>query len=217
VLYFAGHGIQVKGRNFLIPVDAAIEREDEVAYKGVDAGLVLDKLESARNPLNIVILDACRNNPFARGARSAAVGLAQMEAPVGTLIAFATAPGAVASDGDGKNGVYTQHLLQHIVQPGLKVEDVFKRVRFGVRRDTSGKQIPWENTSLEGDFYFMPQTVAEGSLKPEPSANRVSDEKAMALAFWNTIQASTNPGDFRCLPRTFSEGRIRRAGEPASG
>ena len=208
LFYFAGHGVQVKGRNFLIPVDAAIEREDEVAYKAVDAGQVLDKLESARNPLNIVILDACRNNPFARGTRSAAVGLAQMEAPVGTLIAFATAPGAEASDGDGKNGVYTQHLLEHIVQPGLKVEDVFKRVRFGVRRDTSGKQIPWENTSLEGDFYFVPPTVAEASLNPAAGANLARDQKAIEVAFWNTIQASTNPRDFKAYLERFPNGEF---------
>ena len=111
LFYFAGHGVQVKGRNYLIPVDADIEREDEVIYSSLDASQVLDKMESASNRLNIVILDACRNNPFARSFRSAAGGLAQMDAPVGTLIAFSTAPGSVASDGRGENGLYTQHLL----------------------------------------------------------------------------------------------------------
>ena len=156
LFYYAGHGMQVKGRNFLIPVDAQIQREDEVAYNSVDAGQVLDKMEAANNRLNIVILDACRNNPFARSFRSGGAGLAQMDAPVGTLIAFATAPGSVASDGDGQNGLYTQHLLQSLQKPGTKIEDVFKNVRASVRKDSGGKQIPWESTSLEGDFVFVP-------------------------------------------------------------
>src|SRR5512138_3654852 len=155
LFYFAGHGVQAKGRNFLIPVDADIQREDEVAYNSVDANQVLDKMEAANNRLNIVILDACRNNPFARSMRSSGVGLAQMDAPVGTFIAFATAPGSVASDGQGQNGLYTQHLLRAILRPGMKIEDVFKEVRAGVRRDSNGKQVPWENTSLEGDFVFV--------------------------------------------------------------
>lgn len=160
LFYYAGHGMQVKERNFLIPVDAQIQREDEVAYNSVDAGQVLDKMEAANNRLNIVILDACRNNPFARSFRSGGAGLAQMDAPVGTLIAFATAPGSVASDGEGQNGLYTQHLLQSLQKPGAKIEDVFKNVRAAVRKDSGGKQIPWESTSLEGDFIFVPQPPA---------------------------------------------------------
>src|SRR5215470_15807860 len=160
LFYFAGHGVQVKGRNYLVPVDASIEREDEVAYNSIDAGQVLDKMETANNRLNIVILDACRNNPFARSFRSSSAGLAQMEAPVGTFIAFATAPGSVASDGQGNNGLYTQHLLRAMLRPGVKIEDVFKDVRAGVRRDSNGKQVPWENTSLEGDFVFVPKRAA---------------------------------------------------------
>jgi len=172
VFYFAGHGMQIKGRNYLIPAGATIEREDEVAYAAVDAQAVLDKMEAAGNATNLVILDACRNNPFARSFRSASQGLAQMEAPVGTLVAFATAPGSVASDGQGQNGLYTQHLLQALRKPGMKVEDVFKQTRAAVRRDSQGKQIPWESTSLEGDFYF--------TAPPVP----VSAERAVEDAFW---------------------------------
>jgi len=156
LFYYAGHGVQVKGRNFLIPVDANIEREDEVAYHGVDANQVLDKMEAANNRINIVILDACRNNPFVRQSRSRTAGLAQMDAPAGSFIAFATAPGSVASDGQGEHGLYTQHLLRAMLIPGVKIEDVFKKVRSGVRRDSGGQQVPWENTSLEGDFVFVP-------------------------------------------------------------
>lgn len=164
LFYYAGHGMQVKGRNYLIPVDADIQSEDEVPYRSIDVNELLAKMESARNRINLVILDACRNNPFARSFRSSAQGLAQMEAPVGTLIAFATAPGSVAADGQGRNGLYTQHLLSAMNQPGLKIEDVFKRVRAGVRKDSGNRQVPWENTSLEGDFYFQqPGQAATGS------------------------------------------------------
>ncbi len=124
---------------------------------------MLQKMESAKNRLNIVILDACRNNPFARSFRSNAQGLAQMDAPSGTLLAYATAPGSVAADGSGANGLYTQHLVASLKTPGLKIEDVFKRVRVAVKRDSNGLQIPWENTSLEGDFYFKPGKPGEVS------------------------------------------------------
>ena len=160
LFFFAGHGMQIKGRNFLIPVDADIRREDEVQYKSFDANQVLDKMESARNSINIVILDACRNNPFARSFRSASSGLAQMDAPVGTYISFATGPGKVASDGTGGNGLFTQHLLAALKTPNLKVEDVFKRVRTQVMKDSKGQQVPWDSSSLTGDFWFQPAQAA---------------------------------------------------------
>lgn len=112
-------------------------------------------MENAGNALNIVILDACRNNPFARSWRSSTNGLAQASAPAGTLIAYSTAPGSVASDGSSGNGLYTQELLRNMRTPGLGIEDVFKRVRIAVREKTQGRQTPWENSSLTGDFYFV--------------------------------------------------------------
>ncbi|MBL8305791.1 MAG: caspase family protein [Rubrivivax sp.] len=156
LFYFAGHGVQIKGRNFLMPVGAEIQREDEVAYKAVDVQQVLDKMETAKNRINMVVLDACRDNPFARSTRSGGGGLSQLDAPIGSLVAFATAPGSVASDGRNANGLYTQHLLANIERPGTPIEEVFKRVRLGVRLDSNGQQVPWESTSLEGDFYFFP-------------------------------------------------------------
>jgi uncharacterized caspase-like protein len=156
LFYYAGHGVQVKGRNFLVPVDAQIEREDELPYKAFDVGLVIEKMEAAHNPLNIVILDACRNNPFVASSRSVSGGLAQMDAPSGSLIAFATAPGATAEDGRGSNGLYTSHLLRQMATPGLAIEEVFKRTRVAVKQASSGRQIPWESTSLEGAFSFAP-------------------------------------------------------------
>ncbi len=156
LFYYAGHGVQVEGRNYLIPLAAEIRAADEVVDEAIDAGLVMRKMESAGNPVNIVILDACRDNPFVRDFRSLERGLAKMEGPLGSLIAYATAPGDTALDGEGRNGLYTKHLLAAMTEPGLSIEQVFKRVRNGVRRETGGEQIPWEESSLTGDFYFIP-------------------------------------------------------------
>jgi len=155
LFYFSGHGLQVNGYNYLLPVGARIEKEQDVEYEAVEAGRVLGEMDAARNRLNIVILDACRNNPFARSFRSVTRGLAVMSAPSGTLVAYSTSPGSVASDGEGANGLYTQELLNGIRMPGLKLEDVFKRVRIAVKEKSKGKQIPWETSALDGDFYFV--------------------------------------------------------------
>ncbi len=157
LFYFAGHGIQVKGSNYLIPIGAEIETEPDVEYEAVDAGRVLAQMEDAGNNLNIIILDACRDNPFGRSFRSSNRGLAQMDAPTGSILAYATAPGSVAADGTGKNGLYTSALLKYIMTPGLKIEDIFKKVRIDVIQTTDLKQVPWEASSLTGDFYFNPQ------------------------------------------------------------
>ena len=167
VFYFAGHGVQVRGRNYLLPVDADIAREDEVAFSAMDLGAVMEKLDSARNPVNIVILDACRDNPFGARIQMTAKGLAQVEAPPGTLIAFATAPGSAASDGGGRNGLYTGHLVAEMKRPGAPIEEIFKAVRASVRRDSQGKQVPWESTSLESEFKFRP--AAAKAVAPAPS------------------------------------------------
>ncbi|MCW8924609.1 MAG: caspase family protein [Gammaproteobacteria bacterium] len=185
LFFFAGHGMQVQGRNYLIPVGTEIEAEDEVPFKAVDSGLVLSKMESAGNPLNIVILDACRNNPFARSYRSANTGLAQMDAPKGSLIVYATSPGNVAADGDGRNGLFTKHLLKNMASPDTDVELMMRKVRIGVLDDTGGKQVPWSSSSLQGGFAFnpgkkykydvtfddapakTPQTVAKVQTKPD--------------------------------------------------
>lgn len=177
LFYFAGHGMQVKGRNYLVPTDADIQLEDEVPYAAIDVNLVLDKMEVGKSAINLVILDACRNNPFARRFRSSGTGLAQMDAPVGTLIAFATAPGSVAQDGTGENGIYTKHLLESIAMPGLPVEQMFKRVRVGVARETNEAQIPWESSSMKGDFVFR-----EAPSQPAVSQDKLIEEAARAAA-----------------------------------
>ncbi|WP_083748956.1 caspase family protein [Pelomonas sp. KK5] len=196
LFFFAGHGMQIKGRNYLIPVASTIEREDEVAYAAIDAQAVLDKMDAAGNGTNILILDACRNNPFARSFRSAQQGLAQMDAPVGTLVAFATAPGSVASDGLRANGLYTEHLLTELRVPGAKLEDVFKKVRTAVRRDSEGKQVPWEATSLEGDFYFIPPVAAERA------------DVALEKSMWALVKDSDQALDMRAFLSRFPQGQF---------
>lgn len=206
LFYFAGHGMQIKGRNFLIPVDADIEREDEVAYAAIDAGEILDKMESAKNAMNIVILDACRNNPFARSFRSSSQGLAQMDAPKGSLVAYATSPGSTANDGDGANGMYTAALLEFLAMPGLRLEDVFKKVRVAVMNRSKGQQIPWESSSLVADFYFREQGAAaavQGPALNAPPAQAGAPAGGQDMAVWGMIKDSTQRGDFEEFIKLF--------------
>ncbi len=157
LFFYAGHGIQVGGRNYLVPVGVEIEKETDVKYKAVDAEMVLDEMGAAGNPLNIVILDACRDNPFGRGFRSASRGLAVIsDAPKGMFITYSTSPGKVAADGTGRNSPYTESLIRHMNTPGLPIEEVFKEVRRDLGSKTKGAQVPWELSSLEGKFFFRP-------------------------------------------------------------
>ena len=201
LFYYAGHGMQVKGANYLIPVDADIASEAEVRYMSVDANQVLDVMDQAGSPLNIVILDACRDNPFSRSFRSKQSGLAQMDAPSGMLVAFATAPGAVAYDGDGVNGVYTKHLLRNLTLPGLPVELVLKRVREGVSKETAQKQIPWESSSLLGDFYF------KGSPQGGPPVAE-ADAAALEVAFWDSVKSSNAATEYQAYLEKYPRGQF---------
>jgi hypothetical protein len=155
LFFYAGHGIQLNGENYIVPVSAVIEKEQDVEFEAVNIKRVLGEMDYAQNDLNIIILDACRNNPFARSFRSGGGnGLATTTAPKGTFIAYATAPGSVASDGTGNNGLYTQELIQCMQKPGVKIEDMFKQVRNNVYEKSNKQQVPWENSSIFGDFYF---------------------------------------------------------------
>ena len=178
LFYFAGHGMQVGGRNFLIPVSADIQGEDEVAYKAIDAGLVLAKMESAGSMTNILILDACRNNPFARKFRSGTQGLAQMDAPKGTLIVYATAPGDVAFDGDARNGIFTENLLRNIGTPDMDVELMFRQVRVQVLEQTGGKQTPWTSSSLQVNFSFNGKATSLASIGQSNFAPVISPRRS---------------------------------------
>lgn len=155
LVYYSGHGVEVKGRNYFIPVNTDIMREDEIADQGLDVSLILEKMNTAGKGVNILIVDACRDDPFGRSFRSSSRGLAQMDAPRGTIIAYSTSPGKVAADGDGRNSPYTKNLVRAMQQPNKPIEQVFKEVRRAVQEETKNQQTPWENTSLSGDFYFL--------------------------------------------------------------
>jgi tetratricopeptide (TPR) repeat protein len=161
LFFYAGHGVQVDGYNYLLPINAKLENENDAEYDCVRAGRILAKMESAGSKTNIVILDACRANPFERAWRRGekGSGLAFMNAPSGSLIAYSTAPGKTALDGGGKNSPYTTAILQHIDEPNITVLQMFQRVRSTVMRLSLNKQIPWESTSLSGDFYFHIEDV----------------------------------------------------------
>ena len=167
LFFYAGHGLQVDGRNFLAPVDATLKSDTDLDFEAIELNLVLKQLER-NSRVSIVFLDACRDNPLARNlavaSRSTSVGrgLAQVDKAVGMMIAFATQPGNVALDGQGRNSPFTEALLEHIDSEGASINDVMINVRKDVLEKTNGKQIPWENSSLTGQFYFKP-AAAEGS------------------------------------------------------
>lgn len=158
LFYYAGHGLQIDGRNFLVPVDADIQKVQDVEFESVDISRILVEMEYAANSMNILILDACRDNPYKKEFEASGrnqSGLASINsAPPNSLIAFSTAPGATAQDGTGEHGLYTQELLKAMRIEGLKLEDVFKKVRSQVRSLSDSEQIPWETSSIETDFYF---------------------------------------------------------------
>jgi hypothetical protein len=153
LFFYAGHGIQMDGENYLVPVNARVQQKFEVDLECYKMSALLASMEESGSDLNIVILDACRNNPF-RGFRSQGRGLAIMDAPMGSILIYSTAPGKVAEDGDGDNSLFTAMLLKHMATPNLTVEQALKRVRFDVVQATSGQQVPWESSSLMGNFYF---------------------------------------------------------------
>jgi uncharacterized caspase-like protein len=185
VVYYSGHGAQADGSNYLIPVDADVTSEAELKARGYDVGIILDEMKEADNMLNVLILDACRNNPF-KGFRGGQQGLATMSGPKGTIIAYATAPGSVASDNisnSGQNGLYTSYLKYYLVQPGLTIEEMFKKVREAVVKKNSN-QVPWENSSITGNFCFagcMSRPIAVED-KPELQHEQSLGNKTQAPA-----------------------------------
>jgi uncharacterized caspase-like protein len=156
LFYFAGHATEVRGRNYLIPIGADIKREDEIPDQSLDLAALLEKIDTAKKS-TVVILDACRDNPFARSFRTTASGLAKVDSPSGTLIAFATSPGRVAADGSGRNSPFTKHLVEELRRKNFPIEQALKNVRRKVLEETRGLQTPWESTSLIGDFSVFRQ------------------------------------------------------------
>jgi hypothetical protein len=203
LFYYAGHGIQLAWRNYMLPVDADINTIVDIQKQGVEVNSLIEGITKAANPMNLIILDACRDNPFGNLKGVDQKGLSQMDAPPSTLLAYATSPGNVASDGDGANGLYTENLLRELKVPEAKVEDIFKRVRLGVRVKSKGAQIPWESTSLEEDFWFLPPK--ELKKLSEAEKERAFKEE---LALWERIQKSSEPGPFEDYLRRYPNGNF---------
>ena len=219
--FFAGHGLEASGRNWLLPAPAEIRSDRDLRFEALDLDSVLEQLDGAAR-LSILVLDACRDNPFrkrlqasGRGA-PAASGLGQASATVGTLLAFATAPGTVADDGRGRNSPFTTALLKRIETPGLEIRQLMAEVRREVREATQGRQVPWENSALEGSFYFRAApTSAPAPAAAAPSTVTASAASAPAAGtaapgaetvFWESVRASRNPADLRAYLARFPSG-----------
>ncbi len=210
LFYYAGHGIEYQGKNYLVPVNSVIEREADVPFELVDANLVLQQMALAGNDLNMLILDACRNNPFAsRGFRAVGRGLGRMDAPAGTIIGFATRPGDVAADGGGTNSPFTSALARAIQTPNLGVLEVFNKVGVLVKTETGGAQQPWLSSSpIEGQFYF--KRVGTATPAPAqsaaPAARPPFDARSMQLEFWQSIKGSDDAADFEAYLAQYPDG-----------
>lgn len=202
VFYYAGHGVQLDWRNYLLPVDTEVNTAEQIKQRCVDLGLLLGQLGAAKDRTFIIILDACRNNPFGSAYRPEQKGLSQFDAPVGSLLAYATAPGNVASDGSGKNGLYTENLLREFSQRGARIEDALKRVRLNVRLASHGAQIPWETTSLESDVFLF--NDGQKKLSDAELEQQVEEE----LAEWIRIKSSRKADDWVGYLRSFPNGRF---------
>jgi hypothetical protein len=219
LFYYAGHAVQADGVNYLIPVDAEIEAQSDLEPNAFDAGRVLKSMTAAQNEMNIVILDACRNNPLPK-TRGMDRGLARIDAPSGTFIAFSAGPGQTAQDGAaGSNGVFTAEFLKAMSEPGLPLEQVFKKVVIGVKAATKGAQTPWQESSLQGDFFFYSKG---GSVAGNPAGNgggkaaaasgataairHVDDAGELEQAYWDRIKDSTDPADFKDYKTQYPNG-----------
>ena len=201
LFYFAGHGMQLAWRNYLLPIDAKIDTLNDVPTRCVELSTLLQGITQARNPMNVIILDACRDNPFGKALPTGKKGLSQFDAPPGSLLAYATAPGNTASDGAGANSLYTENLLRELKVRNAKIEDVFKRVRLEVRRRSEGQQVPWESTSLEEDFYFWPPQAVK-QLTEEANTKQFEEE----LAIWERIKTSSAPAQLEDYLRRYPSG-----------
>jgi uncharacterized caspase-like protein len=183
LFYFAGHAVQHQGRNWLLPVDASLKSASELRSAAIDAGELVDRLSRFERGVNVVVLDACRTWPeslVAPGPRSRSVGgsprqgLAPVEAPRGTLVAYSTAPGSVALDGSGAHSPYTRHLAEQMRVPGLPLENVFKRVRAAVLQESGQTQVPWETSSLIGEYCLRPDSEGRCAPPSVPAPGRLS-------------------------------------------
>lgn len=191
LFYYAGHGVQSFGENYLLPVDVTLTDAADLPLVAVEAQAILRQMFSARNRTNIVILDACRNNPFEALPDLGDNGLAEMKAPTGTFLAYSTGPGEVALDGLGRNSPFTAALAEHVDAPGVPIEQMFKTVRVEVMRATNGRQVPWDTSSLTSDFTFVPQAAA-----PAASAS---------ASLWAMVRESGDPVQIELFLRAYPD------------
>jgi caspase domain-containing protein len=198
LFYYAGHGVQYFGSNYLLPTDIALDDAADLDLVAIDAQSVLRQMFSARNKTNVVILDACRNNPFSNVPDFNDTGLAEMQAPTGTFLSYATAPGGVALDGLEGNSPFTQAVAKQMGKPGQLIEQMFKQVRVEVLQKTDGQQTPWDSSSLTGDFRFAQATV-------------LSTEELEARQLWNSVKASRDPVQIMLFLRGYPDSTL--AGE----
>ncbi len=236
LFFYAGHGLQVNGSNYIVPIDAQLLDESDLDFEAIRLHIVLNQLE--RQPrTNIVLLDACRDNPLSRtlarsmgASRSAAIGrgLARISGSIGTLIAYATEPDNVALDGEGPNSPFTAALLQHMETPGLEVRQMLTRVRQQVIDATDSQQVPWDHSSLTGDFFFNPapaagtatlQTLPENQTEfvLNPDQGRAANDSAAELIMWETVQnitvAEQQVAALNLYLETYPQGRFAQLAE----
>ncbi|OTE97928.1 hypothetical protein BCS42_11910 [Crenothrix sp. D3] len=208
LVFYAGHGIQIKGENYFPAVDAKIQTEEDVPNQSIAIRQIMDILDESKTRLNLVFLDACRNNPFARSFRSSASGLARVSAPTGTLISYATRPGSVAADGEGRNGLYTSKLLTQM-NSSEQIELSLKSVVSEVKAASRGKQEPWMEGSIEGEFCFAGCGASpQVSTAPAPVVAAETDSSSIELSFWDSIKNSSNPEDFRAYLAQYPKGKF---------
>jgi uncharacterized caspase-like protein len=202
MFYYAGHGVQLDWRNYLLPVDAVAQSAEQIRQSCIDVNQLIGQLGRAKGKTFVIMLDACRDNPFGSSYQPEQKGLSQFDAPVGSLLAYATAPGSVASDGNGQNGLYTENLLRELSVRGTQLEDALKRVRLNVRLASGGAQIPWETTSLESDIFIFNdgnKKLSEAELEKQLEAD---------LNTWARIKASRDVKDWVAYLRNFPNGRF---------
>lgn len=209
LFFYAGHGIQVAGNNFLIPVDADIQDEHDTSFLGINVNDVMRAMESAGSRFNMMLLDACRDNPFERGFRSiTSRGLAAIDTPRGALVAYATAPGKTAADGDGVNGLFTSELLKAMARTELPIDEVLKEAGAGVEKASANKQVPWVNSSYRGKFFLDVSVATVATVPTVPTASSLAPTpEAMELAAWNAV-GSGGAGVLQAFLKEFPDGRF---------
>ncbi|MEO8243601.1 MAG: caspase family protein [bacterium] len=211
LFYYAGHGVQSFGRNYLLPVDATLTNAADISLVAIEADSVLQQMRSAGNTTNIVILDACRNNPFKKVLDLGDNGLAEMNAPAGTFLAYATGPGQTAADGTGSDSPFTLALASEIQKPGQSLEEVFKEVRRTVRKDTGNMQTPWDTSSLSADFFFVPVKALSSEEQAEQQlwdALATSNDPMQISLFLKAYPDSAHSGEARALLKTLLEAMV---------